>query len=627
MNVADFDTNKSNSANKARTKIRAKKFEDQEKISYQELMKYIYKVHPTKITGQGLEVRREKFGVCESLGSLQMCTCKQNRAKETTQMARQIGVGPTLFLMTTKAFSQLFFFLSILYIPLIFIYLVGNPHDSTNFWQENIFVQTSLGHLSSSGLTCGAINFKDIRQAVKDRDENRVNKLTTVDLNCEPGHKLGLMTNFGIVQAEKQKSYDCRSIIKDPTQHFHDMDQTCELSHEGVLPVERSKQNRRVPLVSQVQAMKTFEDNKEGRLLKCYQNLIKTTQIVNLRDKFETSWLELEYYCDCVGKQSCSLSLMSDDMAVSKEQGDRTFWKFDQGCTKLVDLWEPKLYVVSRCLAEEVVIGKEYTDLVGIKEAVSFSKQTLGLIIVGIEVLILLSVLFFVERLEKTQQDYTELFRGNSIEMQDFTIRVQNLPIDKEYENDPEVLQAFLCMHFQEIVKNQIIDEHGEEMLAKIDPKILEVADVTFGDPRVKNTISSLTEMQKLRTKYIKNQELMDSMDFISEKKRWEMREQQEKLAKEFDREKEIFVAEQSKQEAPNSNKRSLKFAFVIFRSTYAKDIVLRAYKVSRVRRWCAMKNPFCFNNTDFRDSVGRKYLFSRWPTVDSACEPDNIKW
>lgn len=39
------------------------------------------------------------------------------------------------------------------------------------------------------------------------------------------------------------------------------------------------------------------------------------------------------------------------------------------------------------------------------------------------------------------------------------------------------------------------------------------------------------------------------------------------------------------------------------------------------------MKNPFCFNNTDFRDSVGRKYIFRRWPKVDQACEPDNIKW
>lgn len=39
------------------------------------------------------------------------------------------------------------------------------------------------------------------------------------------------------------------------------------------------------------------------------------------------------------------------------------------------------------------------------------------------------------------------------------------------------------------------------------------------------------------------------------------------------------------------------------------------------------MKNPFCFNNTDFRDSVGRKYFFKRWPKIDGACEPDNIKW
>lgn len=39
------------------------------------------------------------------------------------------------------------------------------------------------------------------------------------------------------------------------------------------------------------------------------------------------------------------------------------------------------------------------------------------------------------------------------------------------------------------------------------------------------------------------------------------------------------------------------------------------------------MKNPFCFNNTDLRDSIGAKHFFKRWPRIDSACEPDNIKW
>lgn len=98
------------------------------------------------------------------------------------------------------------------------------------------------------------------------------------------------------------------------------------------------------------------------------------------------------------------------------------------------------MYVVSRCIADEVVIGKMYTDLVGIKEPVVFTKGTLGLVIVGVEVLIILSFIFFVERLEKTQRNYSDLYQGNSIQMQDFAIRVRNLPVDKEYENDQEIL-------------------------------------------------------------------------------------------------------------------------------------------------------------------------------------------
>lgn len=86
--------------------------------------------------------------------------------------------------------------------------------------------------------------------------------------------------------------------------------------------------------------MKTFEDNKKGKLLKCYKDLIKNTSIVNLRQKHRTSWLELEYYCECVGKQNCTMSLLSHDKAVSDSQRDNAFWKFDSGCNKLSERWE-----------------------------------------------------------------------------------------------------------------------------------------------------------------------------------------------------------------------------------------------------------------------------------------------
>jgi hypothetical protein len=122
-------------------------------------------------------------------------------------------------------------------------------------------------------------------------------------------------------------------------------------------------------------------------------------------------------------------------------------------------------------------------------------------------------MLWFIWRLEKTQKLYSQVFRGNSIEMQDFTVRVQNMPIDSEYENNPDVLQAYLTKHFEKVIRNQILDEFDEEMLKKVDPAILEVADVTFGDPEVKNSIQFLSRMQDLRSKYLKNMKLQEIME------------------------------------------------------------------------------------------------------------------
>ena len=50
LQAANFET-KDGYTNKNRNKVRAKKFEEQEKISYQELLKYVHKMHPTKVTG------------------------------------------------------------------------------------------------------------------------------------------------------------------------------------------------------------------------------------------------------------------------------------------------------------------------------------------------------------------------------------------------------------------------------------------------------------------------------------------------------------------------------------------------------------------------------------------------
>lgn len=51
--------------------------------------------------------------------------CCINKAKWVTPAAREIGIGPTLFLMTNKAFAYLFLFFIVLNSPLFYYYSTG----------------------------------------------------------------------------------------------------------------------------------------------------------------------------------------------------------------------------------------------------------------------------------------------------------------------------------------------------------------------------------------------------------------------------------------------------------------------------------------------------------------------
>lgn len=66
------------------------------------------------------------YNCCDAdISYLPICMCCINRSKWVTPAAREIGIGPTLFLMTVKALAYLFLFLMILNIPLMMFYSTG----------------------------------------------------------------------------------------------------------------------------------------------------------------------------------------------------------------------------------------------------------------------------------------------------------------------------------------------------------------------------------------------------------------------------------------------------------------------------------------------------------------------
>jgi len=78
------------------------------------------------------------------------------RKKKITYMAKEIGLGPSLFLITTKELLKLFLVLSLINIPtLLFIYEYNDYASIDTF---NFFTMFSLGNMAENGKVCSIVN-------------------------------------------------------------------------------------------------------------------------------------------------------------------------------------------------------------------------------------------------------------------------------------------------------------------------------------------------------------------------------------------------------------------------------------------------------------------------------------
>jgi len=76
-----------------------------------------------------------------------------------TPCAREIGLGPTVFVMSHKALLWLFLFLFAINVPLMFFYARGSgTAEIANPKFTDIFAKISLGNLGTSDYTCSKFN-------------------------------------------------------------------------------------------------------------------------------------------------------------------------------------------------------------------------------------------------------------------------------------------------------------------------------------------------------------------------------------------------------------------------------------------------------------------------------------
>lgn len=134
----------------------------------------------------------------DDIGTLPIFKCLNK--KKPTKLAQELGIGATMFLMSTRAMTVLFAVLSIMNIPLFMIYYSGTKQEEQGL--DDIFLKLSLGNAGSSSYTCGAYDFKQF-------GNNKAFVLDEpflIELKCGTGSTLGNLTQVGLVKDEGPKN-------------------------------------------------------------------------------------------------------------------------------------------------------------------------------------------------------------------------------------------------------------------------------------------------------------------------------------------------------------------------------------------------------------------------------------
>ena len=80
----------------------------------------------------------------------------------------------------------------------------------------------------------------------------------------------------------------------------------------------------------------------------------------------------------------------------------------------------------------------------------------MALTIVFLDMIVVICFLIFIWIMEDSQEAYASQFKDESIEMNDFSIRVKGMPHDYQYDCEDSILRAHLINHFESVIKDQI---------------------------------------------------------------------------------------------------------------------------------------------------------------------------
>lgn len=332
--------------------------EQEKKLDYIELLNHINRYHPTRLPSgmkndpnvSGNEPKEVRFGLCETLGSLKLCRCCLS---QTTDMAKQIGIGATLFLMSTKALAIFFFILFFLNIPVLIFYSGGVDHgkqESESIF--DLFSKFTLGNVGTPGYSCGEVN------------------LARMNLNSVGDYKLELSCGFGTlgpiidVGLIKDKDHTCQKLSKTP-QAYQDIEEKGGYLHEtcnmyGKL-FDATPDFRNLFKAPGINEDGLFEmgDMKDSDAQAYMDTCNPPEQLKNPESMFE-----MLYYCKCFGKTNCEIQIKTKGCTDGRGNSipcDLQLEPLGKGKGKKVDGAEDAAAVETEDVSPEV-IDKFFSD-------------------------------------------------------------------------------------------------------------------------------------------------------------------------------------------------------------------------------------------------------------------------
>ena len=118
---------------------------DDQTISFIDLRRHIIAYHPHD--------NDERFGMCDSVGDYAGC-CSEGDIKP---MTKEIGLGPSLFLISVRKLMCLFLFLSVINIPIYLFLWFSN--DTLPITVGDYLGKLSLGGITQSKTMCNSQNY------------------------------------------------------------------------------------------------------------------------------------------------------------------------------------------------------------------------------------------------------------------------------------------------------------------------------------------------------------------------------------------------------------------------------------------------------------------------------------